>query len=161
MDDFQNLTREEILKFIEEGDINQKDKEGWTPLHYACSNGYESIVSILLEKGANVNEKDIDGCTPLHNACINGYGSVVSILLEKGANVNEKDKTGYTPLHYACCNSYENIVELLLDNGAEIEYNEEGKIIYDMDQIFYRCRDKMKKFFDNYIPKSSYFKPAK
>ena len=129
MDYFQYLTREEILKFIEEG--------------------------------ANINEKDKYGRTPLQYACCNGYGSVVSILLEKGANVNEKNNGGYTPLNYACLNGHTNIVEILLDNGSEVEYNEEGKIVYDMNMIFYSCRGKMKKFFDSYIPKNSYFKPAK
>ena len=31
---------------------------GWMPLHEACKNGHETIVSLLLEKGADVNAKD-------------------------------------------------------------------------------------------------------
>ena len=162
MDAFQDLTCEGILKLIEEGaNVNEKDEYEYTPLYYACRNDYKNVVSILLEKGANVNEKSKCGYTPLHCACYNGYGRIVSILLEKGANVSEKNNGGRTPLDYAYWSGRTNIIEILLDNGTEVEYNEEGKIVYDMDQIFYRCRDKMKKFFDNYIPKSSYFKPAK
>ena len=162
MDAFQDLTCEGILKLIEEGaNVNAKDKYGYTLLHYACSNGYESIVSILLEKGVNVSEKDNCGWTPLHHACSNGYGSIVSILLEKGANVNEKNVDGCIPLNYACIDGYEDIVEILLDSGTEVEYNGEGKIIYDMDNIYAEHRDRMEEFFNSYMPKNSYFKPAK
>ena len=36
--------------------LNQKD--GTTPLYIAAQNGYEQIVQILLEKGANVDLAD-------------------------------------------------------------------------------------------------------
>lgn len=34
-------------------DIHQRDEEGWTPLHMACSDGYPDIARYLLSLGAN------------------------------------------------------------------------------------------------------------
>ncbi len=33
-------------------------KHGWTALQFAVSEGYEDVVQVLLNAGANVNEKD-------------------------------------------------------------------------------------------------------
>ena len=56
-----------VSLLLEKGaDVNAKNNDGWTPLHWASENGHEAIVSLLLEKGADVNAKDNDGETPLH-----------------------------------------------------------------------------------------------
>lgn len=49
-------------------DINQEDKYGMTPLHYACASGSPESVALLLEHGADVHAVDSDSFTPLH-AC--------------------------------------------------------------------------------------------
>ena len=35
-------------------DIDCRDKKGWTPLHYASTNGHGGIVTILLEGNATI-----------------------------------------------------------------------------------------------------------
>lgn len=42
-------------------DIDQRDPEGWTPLMFASSNNYPSVVRLLLNKGANLSLSSIDG----------------------------------------------------------------------------------------------------
>ena len=48
--------------------VNSPDKDGRTPLHYACRSGRFETVLLLLEAGADPNIKDRSGCTPLR-AC--------------------------------------------------------------------------------------------
>ncbi len=71
------------------GDLEKAKRASWK--------GHKSIVSLLLEKGADVNIKDIGGETPLLKASSYGDAAVVSLLLENGAYVNVKAKDGSTP----------------------------------------------------------------
>jgi len=36
-------------------DINGRDTQGGTPLHWACSHGNMNIIKLLIKKGANIN----------------------------------------------------------------------------------------------------------
>jgi ankyrin repeat protein len=79
--------------------IEIKDKDNWTPLHWAAHKGHVDVIRLLLEKGANVNAQDKDRWTPLHWPAVRRDVDVVRLLLEKGANVNAQEKDGWTPLH--------------------------------------------------------------
>lgn len=53
-------------------DINDKDNNGWTPLHCAMGeNTNMGVVKFLLESGADADIKTVDGQTPLHFAMHN------------------------------------------------------------------------------------------
>jgi ankyrin repeat protein len=51
--------------------IHQKDKDGWTALHNACSRGYFRIVRLLVDRKANVDVRSKMGHTPLSKFCFN------------------------------------------------------------------------------------------
>ena len=61
---------------------------GNTPLHYAACGGYEDVVRVLIESGANVEEHNENGHTPLMEAASAGHVGVARILLEAGACIN-------------------------------------------------------------------------
>ena len=45
--------------------INKRDQYGWTPLHYAASEGYLHICRFLLREGANVRVENKEGKYPV------------------------------------------------------------------------------------------------
>lgn len=110
-------------------DINIQNKEDLitgTALHKVVMHRDESIVRLLLDKGANVEEVDQYFKTPLHHATFEGFGEMVRLLLEKGANAEAKDYRGCTPLQIAIQSGANAIIEMLLDHGADIEARNEG-----------------------------------
>ena len=67
-------------------DVNVKDRDGWTALHWAAQNGHSAVVQLLLEKGADINAKDQDGRTALYWAAQNGHEAVVRLLTPLTSN---------------------------------------------------------------------------
>ena len=122
-----------IQQILDNGrNVNERDRSGRTPLHYAVCIVHQSapdIVAFLIEKGASVGIKDVLGRTPLHSATMveSDYAlQIVQILLKERAydNVNEMDQLGWTPLHFAVRNerkSAPEIVRFLINKGAMVE----------------------------------------
>ena len=82
-------------------DVNAKDDDGRTPLHYAAAYDHKEIVELLIAAGADLISKDEEGATPLHNAALQGNKEIAQMLIAKGANVNAVDDVGDTPLDFA------------------------------------------------------------
>ena len=84
--------------------------------------GHTSMVSFLLQNGANAVGKDGIGRQPIHEACKADTTKVVSLLLDCGASVNSPGACGYTPLYYVSCETNNpDLTQLLLHYGAGIE----------------------------------------
>ena len=102
-------------------DINKKDVDGSSTIHYASFSGILKIVQKCIEEQNNdIDSKDNFGRTPLFSACSSGHFSVVNYLISKGANIKLIDDQGNTPLYYACRGGNLRIVELLISKGADI-----------------------------------------
>ena len=93
------------VALIERGaSVNDKDRDGSTPLHFTCLSGHTATVVALIERGASVNEKNQSGETPLHRACYSSHSATAIVLLENGA-VGLNNRSGWygnTPLYPAC-----------------------------------------------------------
>jgi ankyrin repeat protein len=86
-------------KLIKKGaDVN---KTGWTPLHYAASNGHLAIISLLLEQNAYIDAESPNGTTPLMMAAMYGTLAAVKLLLQEGADPQLKNQQGLTALQFA------------------------------------------------------------
>ncbi|RUS89076.1 hypothetical protein EGW08_003187 [Elysia chlorotica] len=92
--------------------LNLRDGMGRTALSYACMNGRESIVALLLKEDVlDINESDNDGNTPLHHAATCGNPRIVEMLAQAfhkfGLNGDRRNNLGYTALLLACkCGHY-------------------------------------------------------
>ncbi len=75
-------------------------------LRDACLGGHESIVKLMIEKGAN------NWYTGLEGACSSGHESLVKLMIEKGAN------NWNTGLEGACFCGHESLVKLMIEKGA-------------------------------------------
>jgi ankyrin repeat protein len=80
--------------------INTKDNDGDSPLHYAISFfGIVEAVKLHLAKGADPNGKGKEGNTPLQLAVFWGNIPVVEFLLNNGADPNVQNYFGRTAVH--------------------------------------------------------------
>ena len=106
-------------------------RAGNTPLHWAAAGDdtggrQESVVRLLLERGANVNARSLRFRTPLQAAIMytrtgNDATATIRLLLDNGALVNAFDTEGWTPLHEAAYYGKSDVAQILLDHGANTE----------------------------------------
>ncbi|KAJ5642275.1 hypothetical protein N7490_006275 [Penicillium lividum] len=101
-------------------DINSTDGTGTYPVIWASVNGYEKVVQLLLENGAEVNAQGGFYGNALQAASYEGHDKIVQLLLEKGAEVNAQGGACGNALQAASLRGYDTTVQLLLEKGAEV-----------------------------------------
>ncbi|KPK63612.1 hypothetical protein AMJ83_06195 [candidate division WOR_3 bacterium SM23_42] len=80
--------------------LNIKENHwGRTELHTAAINGYDDIVELLVNKGADVNAQDIEGKTSLDHTLHHGFDSITSFLIAHGATKKSRDISKSTSTH--------------------------------------------------------------
>lgn len=93
-----------------DADVN---KTGWTPLHYAATNGHVAIIELLLEQHAYIDAESPNGTTPLMMAAHYGSPAAVKVLLEAGADPKLKNQLGLTAIDFANRAGRQEVVELI------------------------------------------------
>ncbi|KAH9503707.1 Dauer abnormal formation protein 25 [Bulinus truncatus] len=91
---------EQLLK--SGADPNNRCADGMTLLAIASFWGYDSIVQLLIQYGADVNNFNKGTLwTPLHCAAFQGHGKVIMTLLESKADLFQADAQGRTAIDFA------------------------------------------------------------
>ena len=72
-----------LRELIRDGhQVNLKDRDSWSCVHYAAWYGHLDAIGVLLNEGkASPNIANDNGSTPLHIAAVNGHHYVVELLL--------------------------------------------------------------------------------
>ncbi|GAB3822637.1 hypothetical protein GCM10028820_33710 [Tessaracoccus terricola] len=94
---FYDSDNEEITRLLLDNgaDVDRRDGEGRTALHYATRAGGAAVV-LLLNAGADPNAQSTDGSTPLHDAVRYMNTSAVEALRQHGADPRIHDRQGAT-----------------------------------------------------------------
>lgn len=81
--------------------VDARDNEGYTPLHYACKNGNPAICKLLISHGADVAAEAGEHCvTPMHVIGGSMIQDVVDVIIAGGGDLEAADSSGRKPEVY-------------------------------------------------------------
>ncbi len=101
-------------------DVNSRNLQQETPLHWAAKDGGRAAAAALLFADADPNARDLLENAPLHWAAKYGNEKMSQDLMEAGADLNAKNFHGYTPLHLAAAENRADTAALLIQAGAKL-----------------------------------------
>ncbi|KAL3885822.1 hypothetical protein ACJMK2_025858 [Sinanodonta woodiana] len=113
-----------VERLVKHGvDINSRDYDGFTPLHYAVRQKKLEIIKTLILLGSDANIRTKTGETAVHRSTINA--EILEVVLQtiyglgKTVDLNAYDMFGSTPLHWAVNFVMTGSVRILLENNCE------------------------------------------
>jgi len=126
-------TNDELLSAAESGnaeevnrqlafgaDINAKNNDDLTPLHFAVLSGHKDVAELLILHGADVKARDKHGDTPLYFAATMGHLDIARMLIAYGARVDT--------LNIAALSGSEDIARMLIASGPDFNTGEKLRI---------------------------------
>ena len=111
---------------------NHQNKNGQTPLMYACMNWNVEIVKMLLEHGADIYQTNKRKLPLIFFATMkddeNANLEIIKMLVDKGIDINQQEKDERTTLMTVSARGHLNLWKWLLEHGANVNIkNNEGK----------------------------------
>ena len=104
-----------------EGDLEAKEADGNTALHWAAAFGYVDVIAALLERGAETDATNGWGRIPLLMAAGAGHAEANLAFVDAGAdpNVFGRGEFEYSPLRAAAATGHVAAIKALLGAGAD------------------------------------------
>ena len=152
--------RTAVADMIEAGaEINQQDKQGWTPLNWAAGSGHIEIVELLLERGVDPLAVGRDLRTPQMIALAAGHAEIVKRLREaeaaaRGGAAEQSDRKYCTAYHVSDLRRYPSWTETQQLGDEDVvfvhqDYTVTKSIWAGEDVIFDNVSDQWKDFCNN------------
>jgi len=116
-------------------DINQRNKDGETPLHLAAKNDSIDVVSILLSQGADTRIKNNLGQTAAFMAVENETPNLLRLMYNNGTSLFVVDKIGNNLIHHAIKHSKNkrDNVNFLIGGGVSLhQKNAKGEYAFTL-----------------------------
>ncbi|KAF5968268.1 ankyrin repeat [Fusarium coicis] len=103
-------------------DLNARDSDGQTPMHYAVWAGHASVIQYLVKGGGDIHAESRSGMTPLNLAVREGHTECVGALLNHGAG-QQMGHIDKSPFVLASRSGNEAILNLLRDHLGDPSVN--------------------------------------
>lgn len=100
--------------------VNERNKQGVTPIEIAIEQHHSEQVAFFAQKGADIYAEDMDGNSPLSKALDLPEPDMLKMLVGS-ENIQSKDSSGNTSLHIAIKKDAPlEYVKYLIDSGADV-----------------------------------------
>lgn len=117
-----------VKELIDSGyNVNQRDNETVTLLHWAAINNRKEIMYFFIDKGAEVDARGGElNATPLHWATRQGHLDAVVILMNAGADPLLRDAEGCSCIHLAAQFGHTALVAYFIARGVNPDLPDRG-----------------------------------
>jgi uncharacterized protein len=109
---------------LAKADVNARQVDGATALHWAVYRNDVEMADLLLKAGANVKAANREGSTPLFMAALYGNPAMIASLLKAGADPKERGPNGETTVMFAARNGNPEAIKVLVAAGADVNARE-------------------------------------
>ncbi|KAF9640426.1 putative proteasome regulatory particle subunit protein [Lasiodiplodia theobromae] len=109
------------LLLSRDADVNMKNNNGQTALHFTASKNNLDTARKLVAKKASARVKDKRGQLALHRAAAVGSVPMIKLLLQANSPLNATDMDGMTALHHTIAEGHGDAALVLLKAGADTE----------------------------------------
>jgi quinoprotein dehydrogenase-associated probable ABC transporter substrate-binding protein len=110
-------------------DVNQRDRDGWTPLMTAAYGDDAADIKVLVAHGGDPNAVSAQNFTPLGIATQYGKNKAALALIGAGADPGRAiGDAGYTPLMLATASHAPEVAHALLEKGADVNARNSGGV---------------------------------
>ena len=110
-----------------DADVNARESDGTTALHWAAHNGDAELVKRLIRDGANVRAVNDYGVTPMSEAAERGDAVILEQLLKAGADVESPNPQGQTALMTVARTNHVDAALVLLKHRANVNAREQWR----------------------------------
>jgi ankyrin repeat protein len=115
--------------------LSEKDEDGRSLLHWACSGSHVSIAKLLLDARIIRNIQDDSGMNELMVAASVGSLDICKMLIKEVKDcVNSQ---GRSSLFFCCSKGHFDILKLLVENGSDVNHQDkQGQVFFVLIDLF-------------------------